>query len=569
MGEPDAGPRTTEAAWFSRIGAARNQGNHLAAFDLASRALREYPLQARFEHQAILALARAGALGNAVERYNRFIASGQLDGIADMELAAEFAGLGGRLFKDLATRAAPEAARAHRLKSATAYEAGFLRLGGHYLAINAATMYLAASHREKAEEYAHAAHFLACEGAVDYWKAATQAEAMLILGDRAAAEASLQIASSLADGNFDALASTRKQIAWLAGLLNIGDGVLAHLPGPLVLNWRSSATAPAELRLEIPASPGLLAFGPLLGRGDLDIAEALLEAGAKLHLVMPCAAAQLAAELCGSTAALRARFESVLNHADTAVMMVTAEGGATEPAAALLCQQQARGLALLRGQSLEVAPQRLRFSGARLTPVPLPAAQADLTDAAGYPADRLRAPHAILFGDVHGFSKLSEFQQLDFLEHIIGGFADVLDAMPAREYAETAGDGLFIVLSDIVAAVECCFALRSVLPAKAAAAGLPADLGMRISAHVGPLYKRLDRVIAREKFCGMEVIRTARIEPVTPVGEIFVTEQFAASLACVANDAFICEYAGLQPMAKGFGECRMYALRRRDIPASK
>jgi len=60
----------------------------------------------------------------------------------------------------------------------------------------------------------------------------------------------------------------------------------------------------------------------------------------------------------------------------------------------------------------------------------------------------------------------------------------------------------------------------------------------------------------------MEVIRTARIEPVTPVGEIFVTEQFAAMLAFTARDTFICEYAGLQPMAKNFGECRMYSLRR-------
>jgi class 3 adenylate cyclase len=306
----------------------------------------------------------------------------------------------------------------------------------------------------------------------------------------------------------------------------------------------------------------LLAFGPLLGLGDLNIAAAALQAGAKLQLVLPCATAQLAAELCGGDATLGARFEAVLNHADTAVLRVTEEGGAGEPAAAMLCQQQARGLALLRGQSLAVAPQLLRPDGARLVLSPLDA-QAAGVSAAAYPAARLRAAHAILFGDVRGFSKLNEFQQLDFLEHVIGGFADVLEAIPACEYAETAGDGLFIVLADVVSAVECCFALRAVLPAKAAAGGLPADLGMRISAHVGPLYKRRDRVIGREKFCGMEVIRTARIEPVTPVGEIFVTEQFAAALACAAADAFVCEYAGLQPMAKGFGECRMYALRRK------
>ncbi|MDE8349467.1 MAG: hypothetical protein POG74_08295 [Acidocella sp.] len=60
----------------------------------------------------------------------------------------------------------------------------------------------------------------------------------------------------------------------------------------------------------------------------------------------------------------------------------------------------------------------------------------------------------------------------------------------------------------------------------------------------------------------MEVVRTARIEPVTPVGEIYVTEQFATALACAAPEEFICEYVGIQPMAKKYGECRMYSLRR-------
>jgi hypothetical protein len=56
---------------------------------------------------------------------------------------------------------------------------------------------------------------------------------------------------------------------------------------------------------------------------------------------------------------------------------------------------------------------------------------------------------------------------------------------------------------------------------------------------------------------------------VTPVGEIFVTEQFAAALAFTTRDAYVCEYAGMQPMAKNFGECRMYSLRRarRHFPA--
>jgi hypothetical protein len=78
---------------------------------------------------------------------------------------------------------------------------------------------------------------------------------------------------------------------------------------------------------------------------------------------------------------------------------------------------------------------------------------------------------------------------------------------------------------------------------------------------VGPVFPGLDRVTGREKFFGKEVVRTARIEPVTPTGETYVTEQFAACLGFAAGDSYSCEYVGLQPMAKGFGECRMYSLR--------
>jgi len=57
------------------------------------------------------------------------------------------------------------------------------------------------------------------------------------------------------------------------------------------------------------------------------------------------------------------------------------------------------------------------------------------------------------------------------------------------------------------------------------------------------------------------VIRTARIEPVTPPGESYVTEQFAAQLYGTANALFDCDYVGVLAMAKGYGKCRMYSLR--------
>jgi class 3 adenylate cyclase len=86
--------------------------------------------------------------------------------------------------------------------------------------------------------------------------------------------------------------------------------------------------------------------------------------------------------------------------------------------------------------------------------------------------------------------------------------------------------------------------------------------GLRVGAHVGPVSRGYDRVTKRNKFFGTEIIRSARIEPVTEVGAIYVTEQFAATLYCEAGGEFRCEYVGIQPMAKGYGACRMYSLRR-------
>ena len=62
---------------------------------------------------------------------------------------------------------------------------------------------------------------------------------------------------------------------------------------------------------------------------------------------------------------------------------------------------------------------------------------------------------------------------------------------------------------------------------------------------------------------GSHVSRTARIEPVTPAGAVYVTEQFAAALALDAHEEFCCDYVGHMPAAKDFGKLRMYRLFRR------
>jgi len=574
-----AGPAgvLTQGEWLDRIQHANgDEGNYLAAYDLSVQALDAWAGAMVFEHQAILALARAGALNRALERYARLENSGCLHDLADQDLAAEFAGLYGRLLKDRAAGSAPEEAGQHQLDSATAYANAFQHLGKYYLAINAASMYLACGRVQQAHEYArHALQLAAAQSPADYWSNVTQAEASLILGEHTAAAEMLRAAAAdrlrtlAASGteNLDEVASTRRQLTWVAGLVGAPLEILDNLPKPRILNWVSLPDLPlSAIAFEFSPEQTVIAFGSLMSQADLEIAEALLDARAKVHLVLPCEAGLLASRIFFDKPGLAQKFERVLSDKkNVRTMLVTREGCEHEPAADLLCQQQARGLALLRGQSLAVTPELFVPGAQGVTFSAIPYGNVDIREtppSVDAQAGTIRKPHAIIFGDVHGFSALTEAEQLVFLEHIIGGFASALEESASVEYAETAGDGLFIVLSDVLSAIECCFRLREVLLSESVArAGLPSHLGIRLSAHVGPLYRRYDKVIRRYKFVGMEVIRTARIEPVTPVGEIFVTEQFAASLAFTARGTYVCEYAGLQPMAKSFGECRMYSLR--------
>jgi len=562
-------PALGEADWLARIAVARDQGDHLRAYDLATQAQGGFPQSLAIEYQAILALARLGALGTARSRYAKLGGASRLDSVADGFLASEFAALAGRLWKDLAERTRGSEAERCRLMAADSYRGAYERFGSFFPAINAASLYLSLGRSDDAMHFARAALDLARRALPgDYWAAATEAEALLILGAPEDAAAALAVASALGAGRLDRLATTRKQLTWVAALAGAPAASLSALARPRVITWEARPGSVAEPLGQYfhPDTP-VIAFGPVLSSDDIATACALLDAGVDVNCVLPCHPDLiLSSPICNGVKGLARDFEALMRRIAAQDpgrnMVVTPEGGPLEPAARLLCRQQAFGLARLRARSLAVTAELLQLDAAGATCVPATRCPDVNEPMNGTPEVPVREPRTILFGDVRGFSQLSEAEQLLFLAHIIGGFADVLDACPAVEYAETSGDGLFIVLSDILAAVDCAFALQSVLrPRHVAAAALPSHIGLRLSAHVGPLYKRFDRVIRRDKFWGTEVVRTARIEPVTPVGEIFVTKQFAAALAAVAADDYICEYVGVQNMAKGYGQCPMYSLR--------
>jgi class 3 adenylate cyclase len=171
----------------------------------------------------------------------------------------------------------------------------------------------------------------------------------------------------------------------------------------------------------------------------------------------------------------------------------------------------------------------------------------------------------MLFADIKGFSKLTDEQLPRFATRVLGAFADVLDEFGDRVlHRNTWGDALYVVLHDPSDAATCALALQDALGAiDMEAEGLPGHLALRLGAHVGPVFPTVDPVLRLRAFMGSHVSRTARIEPVTPPGEVYVTEPFAAALELERHPDLSCDYVGHMPAAKDYGSLRMYRLRRR------
>ena len=175
-----------------------------------------------------------------------------------------------------------------------------------------------------------------------------------------------------------------------------------------------------------------------------------------------------------------------------------------------------------------------------------------------------RDTRSMLFGDIHGFSKLTDAQLPRFTETVMGTVAQVMNRYRGNLYlVNTWGDGIFAVFPDAGQAADCALAMQAALEAvDLPSAGLPPTLKLRLGGHLGPIYELPDPVLNRPNYYGAHVSRCARIEPITPEGCVYVTETFAAVLALHNASEFTCDYVGHEQMAKDYGRLRMFLLRR-------
>jgi len=89
------------------------------------------------------------------------------------------------------------------------------------------------------------------------------------------------------------------------------------------------------------------------------------------------------------------------------------------------------------------------------------------------------------------------------------------------------------------------------------------DLTLRLALHAGPVSACVDPVTQHTNYIGSHVSWAARIEPITPHGQVYASQPFAALAAAQGVSSFTCDYVGQVPLAKEYGIFPTYHVRSR------
>lgn len=589
------------------------QGEPLLAYDVVNEALAQWPEDVRLLQLQGHALARSGAPKRANVILENLRSAGQTD--------EETLGLLGRTYKDLASCAGStvDCEKSWR-RAAETYAQAYENTGGYWSGINAATMNLLTGETDRASQLAGKVHEQ-CLKEIEkpsgdrYWALAALGEAALICRDFSEAGKWYERAAKEGAGRFGDLHSSRRNARlilqhWKQDPTKI-DSYLA-VPSVIVFAGhmidrpdRATPRFPQELepavaqaihdRIDI-LKPGF-GFSSAACGSDILFLEAMLDAGAEISVVLPYDKEQF---ICDSVDFLpnsnwRTRFDRVMERATRCMVASTQRleiGGVSYDFA----NQLLLGLATIHARRLETqliplavwdgtsgdgpggtasVVENWRALGYDPEVVDLPSRSS--ADSEGVREQGSAAPSresdgftsrivAILFADAVGFSKLSEDEVPLFVQHFLGAIAQLSDRFRDKIIAKnTWGDGLYFVFSDVDLAGRFALELGELVrTTKWEEKGLRGALNLRIALHAGPVYEFDDPITGHRSYSGTHVSRAARIEPITPPGQVYASEAFAALAACCSN-GFTCDYVGQTPLAKGYGTLPTYHVRAATI----
>ena len=596
------------------------QGEPLLAYDVIREGLDVWPADVRLRQLQGLSLARSGA----TERANALLEQLRREGQTDEEtlgmLGRTYKDLATRaLTAEVRYKYLKQAAEIY----AQAFVGtGGCWSGINAATINllmgneAAARQFACGVRDQCQEA------VLKNGEDDYWALAALGEAALILQRWPEAKEWYERAAQAGAGRYGDLHSTRRNAHlilqhWKVDPQEI-DGCL-RLP-PIVVfaghmidrHDRAEPRFPKDMEKAVAAEIATwidrvkpsFGFASAACGADILFLEAMLERGAEVSVVLPYNREEFVRDsvdfLAGSD--WRKRFERVMTQA-ARVLVASDEklqiGGVSYD----FCNQLLLGLAAIRSQQLEseliplvvwngkpgdgpggvssvvenwrtlgyklavIDLEKIRVSGAERgraagTSVEISKikpAEISSTAGSGF-GSRLVS---ILFADAVGFSKLSEVEVPRFVDEFLGAIAQLSSRFGESIVAKnTWGDGLYFVFSTVDGAGRFALQLADLASqTKWEEKGLRADLNLRIALHAGPAYEFDDPITGNRSYSGTHVSRAARLEPITPAGQVYATEAFAALAAAHRSADFTSEYVGQTPMAKGYGTMPTYHVR--------
>jgi len=601
------------------------QGEPLLAYNATDRGLQRWPGQVRLSQLQALALARSGDL----ERASAILTTLTQSGVDDAEtlgvLARTHKDLGMRA-GDPAQRAAHlESAFTLYQQAYAASVALGASSSAYYTGINAATVAVLRGEIDVARGLAAQVQRI-CEQVADrtrgsvaeYWRQATLGEAALILGQAPAAAHHYADAMALAKGRYGDLSTTRRQARLLAAHLPGDDAWLAdvlRIPPVLVLTGnmidregRPVPRFPAGLesavrqamRDSLQAARPLAAYGSAACGADILGMEIVHELGGEIHVVLPFPPNEFrTASVDVAPGDWGARFDRLLEVASTVTIasdhrasgsvatfeyvnllmtglgQLRAElldttllglavwdpeaGGAPGGSASVVEAWERRGIAV---DNVYLSSLR---TGTAVTDVAAVAASAAPADAAGAASHEIKA---LLFADAVGYSQLSEDQIPRYVNAFLGAVAALNRRTKHRfEHVETAGDGLYMVFANAIDAAHYALELSALAAGTDwVAQGLPPAFNLRIALHCGPVFCGQDPITGTSIYTGPHTSRAARIEPITPPGQVYASSAFAAVAAAGGADGIDMRYVGTIPLAKRSGTLALYNLQPASLP---
>ena len=570
---------------------AMSRGDLLIAYDLAHNVLEidSKDLDARFI--VALSLARSGAAEQAGVEVTELRHRLATDEDASPRLREDADALVARLAKDEALACdGPERAGLAR-NAAQLYEAVANQYNRSYSCVNAASLWLIAGDDVRARRLARRTLDRQTTQEQDpYWRLATEAEVAVVLDDQDRARAALRAAAAIEPVDLAARASTRRQLRVVCAARGFPPDIVDLLAMPTVLHYcghliREDAHAVDGVGALVEEFLGQrnvgFAYGSLASGSDILIAELLLERDVELHVVLPFGLEEFEeVSVAPAGAEWQQRFRQCLDRASS-ITYASDSAYAGDDELFSYNSRIAMGHALNRSVYLDVEAEQLavwdgqpvqgtagtardvetwRHTGRATHVIPIAPRAPRPTRPA---SDSAREIDAILFTDLRGFSGLRDEHFPVYVREVLGALAGVLDRhRKALLGYNSWGDAIVAVFADVSTAAHCALEMQDAIGRiETTDTEFPLDLAMRIGAHVGPVLHLREPFKDELTYWGRELTRAARIEPRTPVGEVYVTGAFAALLALELSSGIRCDYVGQVTTAKDFETIPMYRLR--------